>query len=139
VNDLSKEDQYVLRGKLVRKPRSGFSYGQTRKVIVEQLLTFEINEKHEKLFDRIGNVKIDEEKIDIPVKMNKHFLGARDELTRQQKVSEMLIRLEQHFGIGTGLTAEEEAATDKRLDEMDKLGIIPIAYLTELEEKDFDT
>jgi hypothetical protein len=135
---MGKEDSYVLRGKLVAKPRSGTSYAKTRQIIAEKLLGFEVNDKHEKLFDRIGSVKLEDDKIEITLKMNKHVfgMGARDELKRQLKICDLLSGLESSFGIGGGTPDE---ATDKRLKEMEEQGVIMVSHWTDLEEKDFDS
>jgi len=134
---MSKEDVFVLRATLVRKPRAGFSYGKTRDGIFDKLLTFEINEKKDRLISEIGNLKVEDEKIEIPVRVNKHFLGAKDERSRQKQISEMLISLERWMGIGSGMS--EDSETDKRLEQMENEGIIPIAFLREFEQKDFES
>ena len=143
---MSKEDNFVLRGKLVRKPRPGFSYARTRKIIVEKLLSFEFDDKKNHLFERVGNLKIEEEKFDLPIKINKHAYGtAKDELQRQIKICELLEMLEKHFGIGAGEGKDEaeqiknQQDADKRLAEMERMGVIPISFITEFEEKEFDS
>jgi len=130
---MGKEDVYVLRGKLVRKPRAGFSYGKTRKAITELLLGFKVEK--DDLFERVGNLKIEEDKFDIPVRLNKHiYYGAGNEKSREMKICEVITQLEQHFGIGTGRSEE----IDKRVKEMEEQGIIPVSHFTEFEEKDFE-
>jgi len=135
---MGKEDTYVLRGKLVRKPRAGFSYGKTRQAITSLLLNFKADDvKKENLFERVGNVKIEDEKFDVPVKLNKHvyFGGVNNDIAREAKICEFIIKLEEHFGIGTGKSEE----IDKRVRDMEAEGVIPVSHFTEFEEKDFES
>jgi len=132
---MGKEDIMVLRGKLVRKPRAGFSYARTRKAIIDTLLGFMVDGKN-RLVEEVGGVKIDEDKVDIPMRVNKHFLGARDEQSRQEKISEILIKLEALFNIGGGI--EGDTGAEARIEKMEAEGIIPVAYWTEMEMKDFE-
>jgi len=132
---MGKENSYVLRGKLVRKPAFGFSYSKTRSGVTLQLLKFKATDK-EQMFDDIGNLKVEEDKFDIPLKMNKHVLsGTRNSIEREQKICEVLEQLEKFFGIGI----PSDEATEVRIKEMEAQGIIPVSHFTEFEAKDFDS
>ena len=132
---MGKEGLYVLRGKLTSKPSFGFSYGKTRSAITNLLLTFRVGEKEERLFERVGNVKIEDEKFDVPVRMKgQSRFGSQDEIGREAKICEFIIRLEEHFGIGAD---REDTIIKKRIDEMQQQGVILVSHFTEFEESGF--
>ena len=167
---MATEDVYILEGKLVRKPRSGTSYGRTRKEMALKLATARIGKNG--LFNRIGNVKLEEEKFTVPMKVNMSAiygegvfendpqlkgLELTEEWKREFALDNAIIALEEHFGIGKGEVDEyPEGASDeiktkfevdkrtrederkKRLREMERTGVIPPAYFTGFEEKEFD-
>jgi hypothetical protein len=151
---MTKEDVYTLEGKLVRKPKSVDSYFATRKEVAKKLATAQVN--GEDMFDRIGNVKLEDDKFTIPVKINRGaiFTGKVDKEYEQYSENwrrEMIMddagmALEEHFGTGPtieeGKTPEELQSNreerQKRLAEMNRRGILPISHFTSFEEKDFE-
>ena len=137
---MAREDVYTLEGKLVRKPKTRDSYARTRKAIAMMLATAKV--KGENMFVRIGNVKLEDEKFTIPTKMNSggifsgdvgKYDGFTDEWKREFLVDDMLIGLEEHFGIGKPEkdegTEEEEKTKEnerrKRLAEMEDEATAP--------------
>ena len=131
---MGKEGLYVLRGKLAKKAGSGFSYGKTRAAITTLLLNFKVDEK-DRLFERIGDVKVEDEKFDIPVRLNTRvgFGRVNNDIAKEAKICEVIIKLEEHFGIGSG--TEE---TDIRIEKMKDEGIIPVSHFIGFEQKDFE-
>lgn len=153
---MGKEDVWTIEGKLVRKPKSRDSYFRTRKEIAKKLATARI--KGEEIFARIGNVKLEDEKFTIPVKINRGavFTGEADtdeysefseDWRREMAIDDLGIQLEEHFGIGPGADegsneAEQKKAREERqarLADMGKQGILPISHFTAFEEKDFES
>ncbi|VVB53155.1 Uncharacterised protein [uncultured archaeon] len=138
---MSKNDTFVLRGKLERKPLTGFSYFATRNEFRKILQNAKLGD--DAIFSRVGNVKIEDEKFDIPLKVDRAVLsGLKDDWAREAKICEIGMALEAHFGIGMGMDSdgkqEEKSAVTERLKEMAARGIIPVRFFTEFEEKDFE-
>jgi hypothetical protein len=148
---MAKEDVYTLEGKLARKPKTGTSYFRTRKEIAKKLESAKVGEEH--MFVRIGNVKLEDEKFTIPLKINRSVVFSEgtsdsDDWNREFAIDDLGIVLEEHFGIGKGeevegQTEEQKKVKDEerkvRLREMEKNGVIPISYFSGFEEKDFES
>ena len=144
---MSKGDTFVLRGKLVRKPRSGFSYFGTRNEFRKVLKDAKLEGGEDPIFSRVGNVKIEEDNFDVTLKINRSVLSDLDnDWDREEQICKIGFALEKHFGIGMGMTDEDgkpnkdaDKEAKDRLKVMAEKGIIPVAYVKEMEEKDFDS
>src|SRR4030042_73364 len=96
---MSKENTFVLRGKLVRKPKPGASYFGTREKITAVLLDTMVGD--EVMFEAVGDVKLEDDKFDVPVRMNRHvFSGIKSGRERERKIIEVGLKLEEVFGLG---------------------------------------
>ena len=113
--------------------------------------------KDEQMFDDMGNIKLEEDKFTIPLKVNRGlaFTGDventdyeefSDNWRREMALDDIGIMLEMHFGIGGGeeldVTQEQKKKSDderkERLNEMRRKGIVPIAYFTGMDAKGFE-
>ena len=162
---MAKDNLYSLEGKLIAKPTAGFSYFQTAKELLRKLATAKV--KGEPMFEDVAPPKIEDEKFSCPLKLNRgvaftgdvdkpEYEDLSDKMRRVLMLMDLGATLESHFGIGNGMAEDlPENATDaqrkayederkkieidakKRVADMRAKGIIPPAYFTNLEPKDF--